>query len=225
MNNNIDKLTESVNSIKFRVVREADLLQTVPSVFDTKLAEAIQTQTNTVETMLEIRRTELATEITAHMQSAQQPATVSAAAPATFADLNAESFLAAAQPATRKPRQSPFMSSLSNAALDSNIKQASFALRVGKGALYALERFGVEALLVNSDHMTEEECNDDSIIEAVHRATENEGEPSRQTIIRLNTPTPAHSEHAAASMPTPSVPENSADLALTRSGRPTFKST
>ena len=32
--NSIDNLTESVSSIKFRVEREADLLQTVPSVFD-----------------------------------------------------------------------------------------------------------------------------------------------------------------------------------------------
>lgn len=37
MNNNIDKLAESVKSIKFRADREAELLQTVPGVFDTKI--------------------------------------------------------------------------------------------------------------------------------------------------------------------------------------------
>ena len=132
------------------------------------------------------------------------------------------------QHATRKPRQSPFKPSASTATLDSDIRQAWVALRAGKGAHYALEKYGVEVLFANSDHLTEEEFNDDSINEAIHQATDIEGEPAGQTILYLNTLTLAHSEHAAASMPIPSMPtpsvlENSADLALSRSGRPTFK--
>ena len=177
----MDMLTVTVTSLRLTVQREADLLQTMPSVIDTKLREHAELQQDIFEELMDTRITELATDLTGQMQSdQQQAAAVAAATPATFADYTpSRSYLAAAKPASCKPAHSLLAPSGSTATLEANTKAACFALRTKLGAHYVLGKYGMEALLANIDHMSEEDCNDNAVIEAVAQATHPGNESTR----------------------------------------------
>ena len=73
----------------------------------------------------------------------------------------------------------PFPSPVSTASLEANIKIAcklSWALTI-------FEKFGVKSLLAKMNLQSEEDGNNQSIIEAMHQATIGDGELRRQTVI------------------------------------------